>query len=354
MTEWNLRRGVSQFLAGLGAVLFIGIASAATTPAIPTRALTFPRDTEAPALCARVESALAAHEFASLDSTEMEMRDPNVRLVGGNSQLYHYYGALAGYSDSSLFTCRSQFSFDQKRQLLEQWLAVDPHSIAAHIALSHFWSNAGWTVRGDHYADKVTDRQWEILDSDLAKAKSALADIDSRTDPHLYFLLMEIARGQPDPRPVLDQLYASAVKAYPSYFHYYSQRVNMLQERWYGQPGELRTYSASLLRSPGGEMGLVAYSYVAFNLMQFNERSTLLQTTGLSWPIIKSAYATREKLYGLRNRDWNVLCNLALAAGDRDTAKGMLAKIADQWDPAVWKDRQYFDGAVSWTMGTQK
>jgi len=50
----------------------------------------------------------------------------------------------------------------------------------------------------------------------------------------------------------------------------------------------------------------------------------------------------------LRNRDWNALCNLALAAIDRNTAKAALAKIADQ------KERQYFDTAVSWTMGAQK
>ena len=79
---------------------------------------------------------------------------------------------------------------------------------------------------------------------------------------------MEIARRELHPRPVLDQLYASAIKAYPTYFHYYSQRVNLLQERWYGQPGELQTYSASLMQSPGGDAGLVAYSYVAYGLMQ--------------------------------------------------------------------------------------
>ena len=36
----------------------------------------------------------------------------------------------------------------------------------------------------------------------------------------------------------------------------------------HGAPGELRTYSASLMQSPGGDAGLVAYSYVAYGLMQ--------------------------------------------------------------------------------------
>jgi hypothetical protein len=349
-------KSASQLQSTLAVLLLTGIASmaaGASTQAARARSLAFSKQTEAPTLCTRVESALAAHEFASLDSTEQHMRDPSIRLVGGNSQLYHYFGALAGYSDASLQPCHSQFTFDQKRELLEQWLGANPQSIAAHIAMSYFWSNAGWAARGENFDPDVTDRQWQTLAADLDRAKSALADIDARVDPHLYFVLIEIAQGQPHPRPVLDQLYASAVKAYPGYFHYYSQRVNLLQERWFGRPDELRTYSVSLLQSPGGDAGLVAYSYVAANLMQFNQRSTLLRTTGLSWPIIKSAYATREKLYGLRNRDWNALCNLAIAANDRDTARAAIEKIAGQWDPAVWKERRYFDYAVTWSTTTQ-
>jgi hypothetical protein len=361
VTAWKSKSRSYDRARVLAGVLFACIGATATCTAssrtsahATTRSLSVPKETEALALCVRIEAALADKQFGSLDATEVEMRNPNVRLLGGNSQLYHFYGALAAYSDSSLFSCHSQFTFDQKRQLLEAWLTANPQSIAAHIAFSQFWSNAGWTQRGDRYSDDVTAQQWEMLASALAKAKLSLIDFDGRADPHMYFVLMEIARGLPDPRPVLDRLYASAIKAYPSYFHYYSQRASALLERWYGRPGELKTYSASLLQSPGSDAGLVAYSYVTFTLMQFNERSTLLQTTGLSWPIIRAAYARREELYGLRNRDWNALCNLALAAIDRDAAKAALAKIEDRWDPDVWKERGYFDAAVSWTLGTQK
>lgn len=350
MVEWNFGPGNSQFPIRLATVLLTCLVGVSTAAAPAASALAFSRDTPVETLCARVESALVARDFDSLESAERAMRDPNLRLAGGNSQLYHYYGALADFSGRGLFSCTSQLSFDQKRQFLEQWAAAMPRSVAAHIALSQLWTNAGWDARGDNYRDQVTDEQWNTLATDLAAAKSALAGIEGRADPHLYYVATEIARGQPDPRPVLDKIYAAAVKAFPSYFHYYSQRVSMLQERWYGEPGELRTYSATLLQSPGGDAGLVAYSYVAYGLMQSNERSTLLQTTGLSWPIVKSSYARREKLYGLRNRDWNALLNLSLAAVDPSAAKDALGKIAGQWDPVIWKERQYFDYAVSWTV----
>jgi hypothetical protein len=360
VTKWNLKRGLAQRLRLLSRSLLLAAAAApiaglaVTADPNATGSLIFAREADTQALCTRVEAALAAHQFASLDATERAMRDPNVRLVGGNSQLYHYYGALAAYSGANLFLCHSGLAFNQKQQLLDRWLAADPKSIAAHIALSQFWTNAGWSARGDSYADEVTDQQWQFLAASLAKAKSALVETDGRADPHMYYVLIEIARGQPDPRPILDQLYASAVHSYPNYFHYYSQRVNLLQERWYGRPDELRSYSASLLESPGGDAGVVAYSYVSFNLMLSNSRPTLLQTAGLSWPIIKSAYTMREKLYGLRNRDWNALFNLALAAVDRDTARATLTKIHGKWDPDVWKEQKYFEDAVSWTMESQK
>jgi hypothetical protein len=318
------------------------------------RVLSFPKETDVQTLCEGIETALIGQRFALLDATELAMRDPDVRLVGGNSQLYHYYGALGDYSDSPLFLCRSRLTFDQKRQLLEQWVTAAPRSTAPHIALAQLWSNAGWTARGDEYSDKVSEKQWKTLAFDLANAQSALSGLNGRDDPHFYYLMIAIARGSSNPRPVLDRLYRSAINAYPGYFHYYSQRADLLQERWYGQSGEMRDYAASVLQSPGGDAGLVAYSYVTFSLMQFYERSTLLQVTGLSWPTIQTAYAKRGELYGLRNRDWNVLFNLALAAIDRDAAKTALEQVQNNWDPAVWKERRYFDYAVSWTMTSQK
>jgi hypothetical protein len=95
------------------------------------------------------------------------------------------------------------------------------------------------------------------------------------------------------------------------------------------------------------------YSFIAYKLMQSTERSILLQTNGLSWPLIRSGYATRDRLYGLRNRDWNSLLNLAIAGADRETGKMALAQIGEHWDPAVWKERSYFDYAVTWSNRTQ-
>jgi hypothetical protein len=341
-----------QRILGLGLILMFGF-----VPWRSSGAGTFVRDTPIATFCAAVEAKLQSRQFEGLDALERELRDPEIRLIGGNSQLYDFYGALGAYATMGLFSCSSKVPFDEKRELLEQWIGAKPTSLGAHIALGQLWWNAAYKQRGEGYADSVGFFQWIGMYTNLGKAKAALAHIDTRADPHGYYLLIEIAEDDnswfTDSRVSLDALYGEAVKAYPSYFHFYSQRAQDLQVRWYGRPGELNAYEALLASSPGGDAGLVAYSFVAYKLMQNTERSILLKTNGLSWPVIKSGYAARERLYGMRNRDWNALLNLAIAGDDRQTGKAALAQIGDHWDPVVWKERGYFDYAVAWSNKAQ-
>ena len=342
--RWNLLAGAALF--------------SAIVPWTSCAANTFQRDTPAAEFCANIESKLVRRQFEALDRLALELRDPDVRLVGGISQLYEFYGILGAFADSINFSCSSRLSFDRKQELLEQWATSKPSSIAAHVALGQLWWSAGWRERGSGYANSVGFFQWITLYSDLRKAKSILAEVDLRADPHSYYILLEIAQSEvswfDDRRAKLDALYAEAVRAYPTYFHFYSQRAEDLQVRWHGQPGELSTYLTSLANSPGGDAGSVAYSFASYRLMQETERSILLRTTGLSWPFIQAGFATRERLYGLRNRDWNALFFLALAGVDREAAKAALEHVGDNWDPLIWKERHYFDYAVGWTNNVRQ
>jgi hypothetical protein len=210
------------------------------------------------------------------------------------------------------------------------------------------WLRDAWIIRGDAYASKVPASAWTSFHERVDKANAYLLGAAATDDPHLPYLKIDNAKAQGSPRSRIDSLYDSAIQRFPTYFHYYSQRAVILQVRWLGKDGELSSYAQSLLARPGGDPGLVAYSYVANVLMDFYERSSLLNETDLRWPSIKAAYSTRLKLYGLRNRDWNALCNLSLAAGDRATAAEALSHIGTNWDPIVWKEKKYFDAAVAW------
>jgi Domain of unknown function (DUF4034) len=296
----------------------------------------------------KVEAELVRGNFARLDALALEYRNPNVRVLGGNSRLYHFYGVLRDYKKTDASGSRDPIQFDEKHRLLEQWLAQRPKSVAARIALAGLWSSYAWDGRGTGFADKVTEQQWKLFATRLEKARSYLTEEDLQVDPHLYVVLMSIAKGWSAPREVHDELYALATKKFPSYFHYYAIRADYLQEKWAGRKGELKVLAESVLQSPGGDDGLVAYSYIAYRLMGQNLRSTLYETTGLSWPTVQAAYAARQKRFGLRNQDWNAFCNLAIAGLDRQVGMMALKEIDGNWDPAVWKERKYFDSAVQW------
>jgi hypothetical protein len=343
-------------MGGKRLIVWLSIVIAGVSTAYASAA-TFSRDTPVAEFCGSVESKLLKRQFEALNGLENELRDPDIRLIGGNSQLYEFYGALGAYASMGLFSCTSRVPFDEKRELLEQWTAASPKSLGAHIALGQLWWNAGYQARGEGYADSVGIFQWFQVWFDMGRAKSALAGIDVHGDPHGYYLMMEIAQDESgwftDPRRALDELYAKGVKAFPWYFHFYSLRAQVLQIRWYGGPGELAAYETSLSTTPGGDAGEVAYSFVTYKLMQSTERSILFETNGLLWPLIKSGYGARERLYGMRNRDWNALLYLAVAGFDRETGKAALDHVGDQWDPYVWKERLYFDRAVLWASKVQ-
>ena len=202
----------------------------------------FCRNTTPAELTAKVEQTLAAHDFDRLETLEHQLRDPDIRLVGGVSQIYYCYAGLGGYAGSMMYGYSSPVAFDAKRRLVEQWLLASPGSVAGPFAVS-------------------------------------------------------------------------------------------------------------LLESPGGDDGLVAYTFAAQSLMLDNGATVLSSENGLSWPLIKIAYAARDRQFGLRNRDWNTLCKLAVAAEDRAAAQATLVRIAGQWDPAVWDEAIYFEKAAAWAAG---
>jgi hypothetical protein len=294
------------------------------------------------------ESLLKERRFLELDRLASSYIKDDVRLVGGNAALYHFYGALGSFAESGQYGYSSPVSRQTKQLQLEQWLASRPSSSTAHIALAEFWSNDAWRTRGGEYSNKIPETVWSAFQEKLDRTNAYLTGAGKAYDPHWHYLIIETAKGKSAPKLELDSLYRSAIQQFPTYFHFYSQRAVILQERWFGNAGELSKYNQSLLTQPGGDFGLVAYSYVANTLMAYYPRSTLLNDTGLDWHSIKAGYSARQRLYGLRNRDWNALCNLSLAAVDRATAADALSHIGSDWDPVVWKKQVYFEKAVEW------
>jgi hypothetical protein len=303
----------------------------------------------------RVFSLLDGQHFGELEKMAAEFRNLDIRVRGGNPELYEFYRALIP-GDASTCACQSDPQaamqlrpvMEQQLQRLDAWLQDRPDSLAARLLLADNWIKYAWVARGTSYAAQVTPAQWELVRQRLDRAQSHLATIDPKSDAHAYEVLTKLAQFSFKPRIGIDALYNTAIERFPTYFPLYAQHAELMQQKWFGRPGEPAAYINSFQAAPGGEDGKIAYSYAAYRLMQEFATSDFFSQTGLTWPQIRAAYAARDKRYGLRDQDWNALARIAIWVPDKDAARDALAHIDGRWDQAVWRTKEYFDRAAAW------
>ena len=301
----------------------------------------------------QIEPVLMAKRFGDLDAMADNFRKSEARFLGGDQKLFHFYYGL-GSIEGQACGCggyESAISFEQKEALVKQWLAKRPQSIAAHLVMARLWTNYAWRARGQGYANTVTADQEKNYEDRLLQAGGYIKGLSPKDDPQIYGVNTTLARASENPRPLLDLIYAGASKQYPRWFMSYANRSDILQLKWFGEPGELVSYTQSLLSSPGGEDGKIAYSYVADRLVVQYNWAEIYTVTGLTWPLVKDAYALRAKKYGMNNSNWNILLELAVAGGDKSTAQMAIQHIGNDWDKEVWKDKKFFDQIAAWVNG---
>jgi hypothetical protein len=301
-----------------------------------------------------IEAQLLAHKFDAIDATAAELRRTGARFTGSHSKLFHLSGALRSFAGEGC-GCQSnnsKITYEQKSAALRQWLRERPQSLTARIALADLLISYAWTARTGAYASRIDPDRWRLYSDRLNLAADTLKGIDPKADPYLFLEWMKIAEGRPMPRNHLDAIYAAATHNYPTFFHIYPDRADRLQERWFGYPGELARYTNSLLTSPGGDDGQVAYTYVASRLAKqyYDEHEDIYTGTGLTWPLLKTAYEVRAKHYGALPADWGFLLYFAECANDRESARDAIRHLSGKWVGGPWHNKEEFDAVVGWAQ----
>jgi hypothetical protein len=242
-----------------------------------------------------------------------------------------------------------QFSFDEKRQALEHWLASKPDSPTPRIALALLWEEYAWAGRGCDSANRTSDDQWKAFYERMAKAADLLQSVDHNADPEVYCIEMDMIPADEHPRARTIDLYDRATHAFPTVLDYAAIRYRFLFPKWFGQPGEAQAFAKSLLTEPGGEMGLSAYFEVARTALENdNSYTTLLDTSGIDYPTLVKAFASRARRFGPVVGDMNVLTFFAVAAKDFNTADLLAKKIGDDWEYSLWGGKTYVDAMLSY------
>lgn len=305
-------------------------------------AIDFDTDTKPAEFCKAVDHALLNGYLDELNATAKIALTLKHRLRGGESELEIFYRGLAQADCLYDNLCAVDENFDLRLRRLQEWQEHEPGSIAPLVALMRFWHVAAWAARGCGFIKDVTPAQLQEFGERLGTEMGYARQIKPEDDPEATRLLLELGRDVNLPRPQVDAIFAAGRKHFPTYFPIYTTYANMVQEKWSGRRDLAVPYLRSLLSDPDRDTGEVAYSFSSVILLYATEDDDVYNAvTGLDWPTVRHAFATRERVYGLAPRDWIAVCYFAAVAGDRAAARDAFAHFAGQM--TYWPKRGSHD-----------
>ncbi len=296
---------------------------------------------------ADVRAMLERNQFAALDDLSDQLNRTKARFAGGDWKSYRFQDALdtpAGGCDDT------DAHWQELLAVLTRWQKQRPASMAAAIAIADASVGYGWKARGSGYADTVTSDGWRLLAKRMAPAADVLTnqgDVSAKT-PDWYRGMIHLGRVQGWDRKRVDALFEEAITLEPKYLHVYSEMARYLMPRWHGEEGDWEDFTERSAERLGGQEGAIVYSHIAWQISKMYRGHQFFDENRVSWPRIKQGFVDRETLYGSSLRNLNAFCKLAADAADRQTTRALFARIGDEWDPGVWRERKYFDSYRKW------
>jgi hypothetical protein len=209
--------------------------------------------------------------------------------------------------------------------------------------MQNFW----WTTHGRTYANKVTNRGWELMRERLAGARQILDKLTSgvERDPFAMLVLMRVAHGEGWPKADFDALMDTAHKAEPKFWGYDVQRALSLLPRWYGEPGDWEKY-AEECEARAGSLGPEAYTRVVISMSDYYDN--VFKETKASWERTKKGFQQMISEYSESREILHEAALLANKAQDRAFAKELFKKIGTGYSPTVWNDPLRFQATKEW------
>ena len=119
--------------------------------------------------------------------------------------------------------------------LLDEWVAKDPNSYAAHLARAEYLLAAGYQARGDQYADETSEGQFAAMNLLMGKVeKDALVAIKLNPKSSFgYAAIIDAARGSSD-EDMREKAFAAGLKNVPLSMVIRVSEIRSLQPRWGG------------------------------------------------------------------------------------------------------------------------
>lgn len=224
-------------------------------------------------------------------------------------------------------------------RLFEAWSATRPASVTARLALGRQWYKYAWKARGHGYASETTEEGARLFRERLEKARVLFEEtaLMPDTSPVVYRELLGLARSQGWDGAKTDDLLRRAVAFEPDYLEYYDTRATTLLPRWGGSDEEVAHFAAASADARKDGRGDELYARILWSLAwayEGEKRSPF--DAGFSWPRVRAGLgqllARRPQSTAWLSRG----AKLALAAGDKETARKMFTALGGRCDQSVW------------------
>jgi hypothetical protein len=295
---------------------------------------------------ARISQLLESGAYGQLDSEAQQIRGGKDRLAGGGWKLNTFYAAVSAPSNGS-----DTQGGDWQAHIneLKEWVAKDPQSAAARVALANGYMGWGWEARGSGYANTVSQEGWNLFRKRVGMAKATLVEAARLKEkcPGWFYVMQNISRAEAWSKSDEKELFDQAISFEPGYYYFYQNHAESLLPKWHGAEGETQAFINDVTAGVPEPDGSMLYFELTDSVAcQCDpERDTLKD---ISWSKVKEGYANLERLYGTVNVKNNRYAYMAYMSRDKAAAEHAFGLIGDNPDHGVWHDQDAFDTAKGW------
>jgi Domain of unknown function (DUF4034) len=297
---------------------------------------------------ARLTQMLETGDYGQLDAEAQKVRTGRDRVIGGGWKLNTFYAAVSAPSAGPNGEGGDWQAHIKK---LSKWVAKDPQSAAARMALANAYMGWAWQARGGGYANTVSDDGWKLFEARVGMAKATLIEAARLQEkcPEWFFVMQNVSRAEGWSRSDEKELFDQAVSFEPSFYYFYQQHAGFLLPKWYGEEGETQAFINDVTAGiPEPDSSMLYFELSDSVACQCDPNRDTLED--ISWPKVKEGYANIERLYGTVDSKNNRYAYMAYMSGDKAAAQQVFALIGDNPDRSIWHDQNTFDKAKGWAI----
>lgn len=245
----------------------------------------------------KLRDLLQRKKFAELEAAVARIRDEGGRDRHAVPRIDLFYDGV-----EPLAREKEEFAADLK--LYEAWAAAYPKSVAAQIALAHYWERYGFAARYSEWgrtAEQRTNRDFDPSREPWTKARGIVAAAYSlaEQDPHLYALDVGLAAALGAPQEELDKIIERSLKFDPDYTspilttaaHLYQRRHTDVRNEAEvkERTAAVEKWAARAATMTKERWGDAVYALIAMRIGDMNSYSdySIVEELGFSYPRLK-------------------------------------------------------------------